>query len=162
MLLNMLWTDWNFDYGDELAKKYMKFRGEYYDVGTICKIKGRNGPVLVRFLGWDYNYKGNFEDLDNTIFGLFGDYTCAGVNDYCLEIVAPVKPNLQQSNGTNGGGIGLPEREKPPSWDIEVGWIWYIVIMAVGLIFKDRWLIWGFTSAVFFLWKYGFLNGGKK
>lgn len=162
MSLDMSWIDWDFDYGDQLAKKYMKFREEYYDIGTICKIKGREGPVLVKFLGWDHNYKGKFEDLDNTIFGLFSDYTCAGVNDYCLEIIVPIKPNLQQPKEEIGSGFGLPARDKPPSWDVDIAWIWYVAIMAIGLIFKDRWLIWSFTSAVFFLWKNGFLNGGNK
>jgi hypothetical protein len=34
--------------------------------------------------------------------------------------------------------------------------------MVVGTIFKDRLMIWVFASAVFFLWKNGFLNGGNK
>jgi hypothetical protein len=157
----MLWIDWDFDYNDQLAKKYMKFKGEYYDVGTICKIKGPNGPRLVRFIGWRYGDRGCFELIDgDSFFDLYDTYNRAGVMDYCLEIVVPVKPNLEQSE-KSGGGFGTPERDKPPSWDIEVAWIWYIVIMAVGIIFKDRWLIWGFTTAVFFLWKGGFL-GGKK
>jgi hypothetical protein len=158
----MLWIDWDFDYNDQLADKYMKFRGEYYDVGTICKIKGPYGPRLVRFTGWHFdNNRWNFELVNKEDYGLYDTYDRAGVNDYCLEIVVPVKPNLEKTE-TSSGGFGLPSRDAPPSWDVEIGWIWYIVIMAVGLIFKDRWLIWGFTTAVFFLWKGGFLNGGKK
>ena len=53
---------------------------------------------------------------------------------------------------------GLPEREKPPSWNIEVGWVWYIAIMLIATIFKDRVMIWAFATAVFFLWKKGFLK----
>lgn len=157
----MLWIDRNFDYNDQLAKKYMKFKGEYYDVGTIARIKGPYGPVLARFCGWQYGDRGCFKLVDDKAYGLYNTYNRSGVMDYCLEIIVPVKPDLQQAETSSGNG-GLPEREKPPSWDIEVAWIWYIVIMAVAVIFKDRLLIWAFASAVFFLWKKGFLNGGKK
>ena len=159
----MLWIDRNFDYGDNLARKYMKYNGEYYDVGTICKVKGHYGPVLVRFVGWQYHSdRGCFEAInDNDRRGLYDTYGFAGVMNYCLEIVAPVKPSLQQTETHIDKG-GLPDREKPPSWDIEVAWIWYIVIMLVLVIFKDRWLGWIATSAIFFLWKNGILNGGKK
>lgn len=157
----MLWIDRNFDYNDQLAKRYMKFKGEYYDIGTIAKIKGRYGPVLVKFVGWKYDDRGCFELIDDKAFGLYDTYNYAGVMDYCLAIVVPVKPNFQQTEVFVRGG-GAPNREKPPSWDIEVAWIWYIAIMAVAIIFKDRWLIWAFTTAVFFLWKNGFLNNKKK
>lgn len=154
----MLWVDSGFDWSDQLARKYMKYKGEYYDIGTICKIKGRYGPILARFLGWKYNNQFCFEAVDDEdSIGLYNGYDPSGVMDYCLEIVIPVRPNLQPVKTTKG-----KDREKPPSWDVEVAWIWYIVIMAVAVIFKSRWLIWGFASAVFFLWKGGFLRGGKK
>ena len=154
----MLWLDWGFDYSDQLAHKYMKYKGEYYDVGTICKIKGRCGPVLARFLGWKYNNQWCFETVEaSQSHELHSSYSPSGVMDYCLEIVIPVRPNLQQVETTSGN-----DREKPPSWDVEIAWIWYIFIMVIAVIFKDRWLIWAFVTAVFFLWKSGFLNGGKK
>ena len=156
----MLWIDWDFDYNDQLAKKYMKFKGEYYDVGTIARIKGRHGPVLVKFVGWRYGDRGCFEPIDNTVFELYDTYNRAGVMDYCLEIVVPVKPNSQQTAPPINND-GIPGREKPPSWDVEIAWIWYIVIMAVAVIFKGRWIIWIFVSAVFFLWKNGFFNNKK-
>ncbi len=159
----MLWIDRNFDYNDQLAKKYMKYKGEYYDVGTICKIKGRCGPVLAKFCGWQPHDRDCFKPVvEQGRYSLYNTYDYVGVMDYCLEIVVPVKPNLRKTEEQSSGSFGLPERDKPPSWDIEVGWIWYIVIMVVAVIFKDRWLIWGFTTAVFFLWKNGFLKGGKK
>lgn len=157
----MLWIDWDFDYNDQLAKKYMKFKGEYYDVGTICKVKGPFGPVIVRFCGWKSDGRRCFEPVGEKWVHLYDTYNRAGVMDYCLEIIVPVKPNVQKTEEPSGG-YGLPERDKPPSWDIDVAWIWYIVIMAVATIFKDRLMIWTFVSAVFFLWKNGFLNNKKK
>lgn len=159
----MIWLDKNFDYNDQLAYKYMKFKGEYYDVGTICKIKGPYGPRLVRFMGWHFdNDRSNFEIVDKDDCWLYDTYNMAGVNDYCIEIITPIKPNLQKVNELNNSGFGLPDRDIPPSYDIEIGWIWYIVIMIAGTIFKDRLMIWTFATVVFFLWKKGYLNGGKK
>lgn len=154
----MLWIDRNFDYSDQLARKYMKYKGEYYDVGTICKIKGRNGPKLVRFMGWHFNNnRWNFELVDKNDYGLYDSYDCAGVMAYCLEIVKPVRPNLTLVASTQ-----VDNRNKPPSWDVEVAWIWYIAIMLVTVIFKDRIGLWILESVMFFGWKEGIFKGGKK
>lgn len=153
----MLWIDWDFDYDDKLAKKYMKFKGEYYDVGTIAKIKGRYGPVLARFCGWKYGDRGCFELVDKKAYGLYDTYNYAGVMDYCLEVIEPIKPNLQLTTSTGGNG-GVPNREKPPSWEVEVAWIWYIVIMFILMFFKARLLGWVATTLIFFGWKNGFFN----
>lgn len=34
-----------------------------------------------------------------------------------------------------------------------IAWVWYIFIMAVGIIFYDRWLIWIFASLIFFVYR---------
>ena len=51
------------------------------------------------------------------------------------------------------------EATKPA--DVLIGWVWYILIMAVGTIFKARALIWIVATIVFFLWKYGHLKSKK-
>lgn len=51
------------------------------------------------------------------------------------------------------------DKYRPAPWDVEIGWIWYIIIMVVGTIFNCRWLIWIFATVIFFGWKYGFLGG---
>ena len=155
----MSWYDPNFDWSDQLTRKYMKYQGKYYDVGTICKIKGRNGPKLVRFMGWHpyNNDRGNFELVDKNDYGLCGSYDRAGVMMYCLEIVEPVYPKLEEVTPKQ-----TDNRNKPPSWDVEVAWIWYIVIMVATVIFKDRIGLWILESFIFFGWKEGIFKGGKK
>jgi hypothetical protein len=152
----MLWIDWDFDYNDQLAQEYMKYKGQYYDKGTRVKIKGPRGVVKATFVGWKYRCRGCFVADSGSYFDLYDNYDFSAVNQYIEEIIEPVYPNLQPvTTSTN-------EREKPPSWDVEVGWIWYIVIMLVLTIFKARWLGWIATTVIFFGWKNGFLNGGKK
>ena len=154
----MLWIDWNFDYSDQFARTYMKYKGEYYDVGTVCKIKGNSGPVLVRFLGWKYNDRWCFEAVEKEhSHELYNSYGPSGVMDYCLEIVVPVRPNLQHITTIKGSN-----RDKPPAWDVEVAWIWYIAIMAFTVIFKERIGLWILESIVFFGWKEGFFSNKKK
>lgn len=153
----MLWLDFDFDQNDVLARKYMKYQGKYYDKGTKVMIKGPNGPVQATFVGWRYEGKNCFVAESGSYFDLYSNYNFSGVNKFIVEIIEPVYPDLHCVVTTK-----TTERDKPPSWDVEVGWIWYVVIMLVGTIFKDRFLIWGFATAVFFLWKNGFLNGGKK
>lgn len=157
----MIWTDWNFDYTDQLARKYMKFRGAYYDVGTICKVKGPKGPVTVKFTGWvQGRFDKNFEIVDknlNPFFYMYDDYDRVGVNDYCLEIINPVYPQKEELVTTPVSG-----REKPPSWDVEVAWIWYIAIMLGTVIFKERIGLWILETVVFFGWKEGFFSNKKK
>lgn len=154
----MSWTDYNFDYGDQLARKYMKYKGEYYDVGTVAKIKGCYGPVLVRFMGWKHGGRGCFKAInDNQSYHLYDTYNFSGVMAYCLEIVNPVRVKLQSVTT-----VQTDDGDKPPSWDVEVAWIWYIVIMLVTVIFKERIGLWILESVVFFGWKEGIFKGGKK
>lgn len=153
----MLWVDFDFDYSDELARKYMKYQGKYYDKGTKVKLKGRNGPVDATFVGWKYNNRRCFEPISGEMWTMHDTYDCQGVNKYVLEIIEPVYPNLQTVPVTKTN-----EREKPPSWDVEVAWIWYIAIMLLLTIFKARVFGWIVTTMIFFGWKNGFLNGGKK
>lgn len=156
-VFSMLWIDKNFDYNDQLAYKYMKYQGKYYDKGTKVKIRGPYGPVDVVFVGWRHGNSGCFESLDNTSWALYNTYDCQGVNKYVLEIIEPVHPNLQLVATSEAD-----EREKPPSWDVEVMWVWYVVIMLVLTLFKARLIGWIATTVIFFVWKNGLLNGGKK
>lgn len=155
----MIWTDWEFDYTDQLTRKYMKFKGVYYDVGTICKIKGRRGPIIVKFVGWKQGrFNQDFEPIECTqSISMYDSYGRVGVNDYCLEIVKPVYPPKESV-------IKMPvsRREKPYEWDVQVGWIWYIAIMLGTVIFKQRIGLWILESVVFFGWKNGFFSKKKK
>ena len=124
---------------------YLYYKGQYYDVGTVVKIQTTwNGIQEATFRGW----------------GPQGGFWRDGITDKCywfetekyiVEIVKPVYPKNIVISSDN--------TDKPSPWDIEIGWIWYIIIMIVGTIFKDRLIIWVFASAVFFLWKSGKLGG---
>ena len=87
-----LWIDYDFDQNDQLARKYLKYQGKYYDVGTIVKIKGdMKKEALAEFKGWHYNNHGNFKSVDGGAFDIWDNYNFSAANKYIIEIVTPDK-----------------------------------------------------------------------
>ena len=129
-----------------LKRKYLYYKGRYYDVGTVLKIKTRwNGIQEVTFYRW-----GTCPFSED---GVYDQYYYFDVEKYIVEIVKPVYPKPENSEGRFGSN-----RDCPPSWRVETAWIWYILIMVVGAIFKDRLLIWTFATGYFILWKKGYIK----
>lgn len=132
-----------------MKHKYLYYKNQYYDAGTVVKIKTRwKGTKEVTFRGWKPNGCTFLED------GITDNCYWFETEKYIVDIVRPVYPKnlIEKAN----------DREHPSPWDMEIGWIWYIIIMILGSIFKARLMIWIFTTAYFFLWKNGFLKGGSK
>lgn len=124
------------------------YNGIEYDVGTKVKIKTfrygeqimaleRGGVTGIQFVGDDY----------------FSIPIRSNTANLIIEIVEPIYSEKCVEIVDN--------YNRPTSWDVEIGWIWYIIIMVVGTIFNDRLLIWGVATAVFFLWKNGKIGGNK-
>ena len=143
-------------YGVMPVEYFLRYKGQCYDVGTRLRFKivsfgspeegtiewFSHNKVCIRLTDGSQHLLSTMWPLDNTI----------------VEIIEPVyyeEPTVEYKRGLKGGVC-------PPEDDVFVGWVWYIVIMLVGIIFKDRFTIWVVATAVFFLWKNGFLNGGKK
>jgi hypothetical protein len=141
---------------------FIRFQGKCYDVGTrirFCLIK--IGPFVEQF-------DGTIMWISHNHFGVrlsdgreISMSKTRPLENYIVEILYPIyyeEPKMEYVRGLRLRGGGAC----PPEGEIFIGWIWYISIMVVGSIFKDALLIWVFASAVFFLWKNGFLNGGNK
>lgn len=109
---------------------YLRYKGQYYDAGTKVKIKNQ------------------FGEIETTTFMGGGTYEpCVWYSSltppeyYIVEIIEPVyyqppKPHVQK---------GLPAGDGP-----FYALLWYIAIMVVGIIFKDRWLVWIIATLCFF------------
>lgn len=129
--------------------RYLKYKGIYYDIGTKVKVKTRQGTIKeATFVGWSpqSGFVGE---------GVWGQYYSCDVDRVVVEIIEPIYPK-------DVVYVKDDDRELPPYEAIDLGWAWYIIIMIGGVFFHDRWLIWIGATAVFFLWKKGFLSGGKK
>jgi hypothetical protein len=136
----------------------MELDGIWYDVGTRIKYREctfyclqeiKTGTVTKCDGNVIYVKPDGFSDREDKI-SKFSNLTVI------YEVVEPVYYEFAKHSKVSGG------RDCPEPWEAEIPWIWYIVIMVVGAIFKDRWLIWIFASLVFLGWRLGFLRGGKK
>lgn len=129
-----------------------EYKGEIYYSGTKVKIKAMWGEPCIMVFRDRYT-----NDFGEEILNFVGNYNYSvhqkSVEKYVLEIVE--LPTIEEIEKNRN------QRIKPPDWDVEVGWVWYIIIMVVGTLFKQRLLVYIFATAIFFLWKNGFLNNNK-
>jgi len=126
---------------------FLRYKEKCYDVGTRLKFDFY-GTIHEGTIEWISPYLVYVRLTDGTGCQLSKLFP---LDKTIIEIIEPVYYAEPQQNNTQ-------ERILPSIDDIFIGWVWYIVIMAVGIIFKDRWLIWIFATIIFFTWK----NGGIK
>ena len=130
---------------------FLRYKGQLYDVGTRLRVKhyGVESEGCIEWISHNSIY---VRLTDGTGLDLIKTW---GLDNTIIEIIDPVYYVEQPQKKVYGGPL--------PSYDsIFVGWVWYIAIMLVGVIFKGRLLIWVFATLVFFAWKNGFFNGGTK
>lgn len=134
---------------------FIRYKGALYDVGTVLKFHYCNSVI-----------EGTVEDFyGSTVYirdsnGFLHDFsTSKGMTYFDRLIVEIIKPVYYTGPipGENSN-----KRNCPPYWDVEMGWVYYILVMIVGTLFYARWAIYIGATIVFFAWKNGFLNGGKK
>ena len=127
------------------------WKDKAYDVGTRLKIQSckygiQNGTYVGD--GW--------VKMDNGYRQRVSVYH----SPYIIEILEPVEiifeeelPKPSQPKETLADFI--TSKPHPNNTDtVFYGWWWYIAIMILGAIFKDRWIIWIAASIVFFSWKH--------
>ena len=132
-----------------MIDNYFVYNGVKYYSGTIIKIKRFGTTKEAVFLGHntDINqYMVRF-DASNVVF-----YRSDAFNKDIVEI----------TNQSNGNFIDWTQSENErlhPKLTMEremstdgmiLAWIWYILIMLVAVIFKDRIGIWALASIIFF------------
>lgn len=141
--------DRDFDFNDQLAQKYLKYKNEYYDIGTKLKIKTDYGIKEATFLGWDHDDSFKIEGGRGSSFT---KYTPPCANNFIAEIINPIYPNLSETINRDVK-IKLPEL-----WEIETKLIWYIIIMVGGVIFEERLILWIVATLVFLINVFGGFN----
>ena len=127
---------------------FLRYQGKCYDVGTKLKFTfyGTTQEGTIELISHNHVY---IRTTNGTILQLSKTLP---LDNAIIEIIDPVYcEEPQQQHQVNSGVI-------PSINDVFVGWVWYLVIMVVGVIFKDRWAIWIFATIIFFTWK----NGGIK
>jgi hypothetical protein len=139
------------------VKQYFEFKGVKYGIGTILKVPRMLDLSLLpreammkeaEFVGGGrflfFNGGSIFLCKERGLSGKYEDY---------IEIIHPMY--YQEPASPKPQNIFF--RTCSGSWDayndVCIGLIWYIIIMLVGTIFKDRLTIWVFATIVFFVWK---------
>ena len=124
---------------------YLYYKGVYYDVGTKVRIKTRWGEIVTATFVGGGNYKP---------YVMY--FNLSKPESYIVEILEPVyyketeenveakKENIFTSTGSG-------------SWsshdDVFHGFLLYIAVMAVTIIFKERIGLWILETLIFFGWK---------
>ena len=137
---------------------YFEFKGVKYGVGTIAKVPR---TLDLRWLPKDKIMKeaefvgGGYFVFSNSSgsIHLYGERGLSGKYEEYIEIIKPVyyqepEPSKQQN---------IFFRTGSGSWDAHnkvcIGFVWYVLVMFLAIIFKDRLIIWVIATIVYFLWK---------
>lgn len=131
---------------------YFEYKGVKYGIGTKVMVKDLCwGETEATFYGW-WSNKG-FDGPHILGNGL----NVNTIDEKIIKIIEPVywsPPELKNDNQKSNIFI----RTGSGSWqshdEVCYGLIWYIVIMLIGSIFNDRWIIWIAATIIFFSWKH--------
>lgn len=140
------------------VKQYFEFKGVKYGIGTTVKVPTYLDLIYLpkekimkeaRFIGGG---KFVFKDIEHSI-NLYEDLGLSGKYEEFIEIINPVY--YQEPEPLEPQNVFT--QTKSGSWNAHnkvcIGLAWYIFIMLLAIIFKDRLIIWVFTTIVFFVWK---------
>lgn len=124
----------------------LHYKGQYYDIGTKVKLKDKWNKIVIA----TYKGRGEFDGISKYAF-----YSLMPPEHYIVEIIEPVY--YQEKENNDGKKSSIFTRTGSGSWqssdEVFYGLTWYIAVMLVGIIFKDRWLIWIIATWIFFGWK---------
>lgn len=135
---------------------FIRYQGALYDVGTRLRFKAKSHNyywgvkegVIEEFIGSTVFIR----DDDGELYQYSTTKNLVNFDKVIVEIIEPVFYVPEYTDN---------KRDCPPPWDVETGWIWYIIVMVVGALFKGAPVIWLLATAIFFLWKNGKLGGNK-
>ena len=132
------------------TKRCLYYKGVYYEIGTQVELKTKwDGVVTATYAGY-----GEFKEIIKYSFDWALPPEC-----YIVKIIRPVyyEPPQSSSNIKKDKSVNIFLRSGSGSWasndTIFYGLLWYIAIMLIGAIFKDRFFIWIISTIVFFSWK---------
>jgi hypothetical protein len=127
-----------------MKQSYFVHNGRQYNTGDIILFRffdgriGKSYETQVKFLYYDTETKEYFIEVYGKEYG----YTENLFYRNMYGVVNPRAPAVNISEHTFSDELNLD--------GMLVAWIWYVFIMAVGIIFYDRIGIWILTSIIFF------------
>jgi hypothetical protein len=125
--------------------KYDRFeyQGKVYGIGTKVLAKAMwSEPQEVVFVGWRDGYGFHGERYLSTRY--------ADPEKIIIKILEPVE--IKEDNEPKNSAT-FHKTHPQNTEEVFYGWIFYILVMIVGAIFIDRWLIWIGATLLFFSWR---------
>lgn len=116
--------------------------GKTYCTGTVFIIENRGKQVEASFICYDVEHELFLYKIGKCTWMSHDKY----FNDHFIAVTDRIDPNIH-----------MPVEKKMKDSQIEglfFGWIWYIFLMAVSVIFKDAIGLWILFSVVFFSWRH--------
>ena len=120
---------------------YFFVNGEKYYTGTVFLIKDMRKEAEATFVC--YNDENDYYVYKIKEKTHFTDY-----ENFCRKFIAITDKRNDK--------VHMPVKIALTDRDIEnlpLGWLWYVVLMAIATIFKGNIILWIFISYVFFNWR---------
>lgn len=127
-------------------RNYFEYKGKKYYTGTIFIMKVSKRLCEYTFVGYNVDYKA---------------LLCKSVNSQQVRSLIPIwesvlNKNLVSITDKIDTSVHSPAEKKMKDTQIDglfLGWMWYIFLMIISVIFKDAIGLWILWSVVFFSWR---------
>jgi len=125
-----------------MVNNYFDFNGKRYYTGTVIIVTDHLGKqVEATFICYDVDHASYVYKVNNCRWRLKEEH---------------FRRALVAVTDTAHSDVRLPVVKKKNEFDIEgmfLGWLWYVFLMALSIIFKDRIGLWIMISVIFFSWR---------
>lgn len=143
-----------------MRTNYFIHKGKRYAYGTIIRVKHGKGERLETFVACDPEknyYRFKFDNNNCRDGYMYITYTKERLNEYLIEITNKIDTKFVEWHPIN------PPYKPTFKDELEIdgmfiAWLWYIVLIAVTLIFNGFYFYWALISFGFFIYRYGKLK----
>lgn len=125
-----------------MYQNYFIVNGGKYCTGTIFIIKDRDKQKEASFICYDTIHSLLIYKIENCTYRAYNKY----FYDHFITVTNKIDPSAR---------MPISKQMKDSKVDgLFLGWIWYIFLMTISVIFKDVIGLWVFISIIFFSWRH--------
>lgn len=131
-------------------QNYFVVNGKTYYTGTIIVVKNMGNKEKATFICYDTEHDRYIYKIRDCRHNVPAEYFWRNLIEITEQINFSAKaPEVKTLKDSQIDGLAL-------------GWIWYIFLMAISVIFKDAIGLWILISIVFFSWRADKIKKGGK
>lgn len=129
------------------SKYMLQFNNQFYGSGT--KVLLDDLGTIKTAIFWD-----QLNHLDKPKFEAIGEHAGTYISETArvVQILEAVELPVGNAYLRELTQVDANIRGYPSKGEVQMGWVWYIVIMLLLTIFKDRIYGWCFTTLFFWMW----------